>query len=43
VLLQQPPGDAAAGILSKLVDETGRESALHLREVAKAAYDKGRS
>lgn len=41
VLLQQPPGDAASGILSKLVDETGRESALHLREVARAAYEKG--
>lgn len=40
LLLQSPPSDGPTGVLSKLVDETGRESAAHLRDVAKAAYDK---
>jgi len=40
VLLQRPPADRGHGSLSKLVEETGHESAAHLRQVARAAYER---
>lgn len=44
LLLARPPTDGpGAGVLSKLVNETGKESAQHLREVARAAYEKARA
>lgn len=38
VLLRNEPSDSGAGILSKLVNETGQQSAAHLRQVAQAAH-----